>query len=219
MGSWGCKECPKNSVTYHFNLPIQLFQLSGSNLPSLEPLLQLITLITLYLLTKCLFMGNQGQAEESESLRLRSFLCFDECFLTFLCFFSSSTNPYISSCDLNCYHCFQNDDVFSFCSSYDACPQNGYDLYPPSLDDHMFTFVLTTISGIVARFSTMIASLVSKLGFFLPSFASPWIILELNFHFLTKKRCIIKPKYRRIYSLTASAASYPSLYSIKAKEY
>jgi hypothetical protein len=65
----------------------------------------------------------------------------------------------------------------------------------------------------------VIASLVSKLGFDLPSFASSSVILELNFHFLTAKIGIVESKFHKKYSLTAEAASSPYLYSMKANEY
>jgi hypothetical protein len=121
---------------------------------------------------------------------------------------------------MSCYHCFQSDDVFSFYFSYVSL-QIGcfYDHYLPYLCVDMFTFLLSAVSGIVTWFSTIVASLVSKLGFYLPSFASSRIILKLNFHFLTEESCIVEPTLFNFYSLTARAASYPYLYSIKANEY
>jgi len=73
------------------NVPFQLWQTNlfssmGQTCPLLSYFYHCITFIS-YLLNS-LFMGNQGQADESESLCLRSFLCLDECFLTFFDFFS-----------------------------------------------------------------------------------------------------------------------------------
>ena len=73
------------------------------------------------------------------------------------------------------------------------------------------TFVLATISGIMSRLSTMIASLVPKLAFDLTSFAPSRIILKLSFHFFTAKICIVEPTYITIVLLDCGSCIFSLL--------
>lgn len=153
---------------------------------------------------------------------MRLFLCF-ECFFTFFeCFLAASYIPYLSF-SMSRSRCSRNacDGVSFSCSSCcGGVPQTHYSCEAALLAISSVTLVLAAVASIVPCFPTHIAGLVSCWLFIVSSsLTSSGIILQFNFHLLATKTSVVKPASTNLYSPTATVASSPSLYSIKAKEY
>jgi hypothetical protein len=81
------------------------------------------------------------------------------------------------------------------------------------------TLVLATVACVMSRLTTYVAGLIPGWLSIVPSFAPSGIVLEFNFHLLPAQTCVVESASTMVYSFTATLASSPSLYSIKAKEY